>query len=87
MAYLLARNDDPAGVAFVPGCRFAHPGYDMHLVIARSVSDEAIHAFFAAIWIASLALAMTIPAGLSLLAIGLRCGRGIIEIPKIRPNL
>jgi hypothetical protein len=47
-----------AGVAFIPGCRFAHPGYDMHLVIARSdlsavaqrakaESDEAIHSFFA----------------------------------------
>jgi hypothetical protein len=30
-------------------------------VIARSVSDEAIHVFFVALWIASLALAMTVP--------------------------
>src|SRR5450631_3741653 len=28
-----------AGVAFVPGCRFAHPGYDMHLVAMTILQD------------------------------------------------
>jgi hypothetical protein len=29
-----------AGVAFVPGCRFAHPGYDMHLVTAMTILQD-----------------------------------------------